>query len=93
MGITCGATAFAARAGLFQDREHTSNGFEFLKERAGNYLGSQHYICSSSAVSRRNRVTASGLAPLTFSREYLKLVKRETPFDQDLYFAVYSKER
>ena len=93
VGTICGATAFAARAGLFQDREHTSNGFEFLKEHAGNYLGSQHYICSSSAVSRRNLVTASGLAPLTFSREYLKLVKRETPFDQDLYFAVYSKER
>lgn len=93
VGTICGATAFAARVGLFQDREHTSNGFEFLKEHAGDYLGSQHYIRSSSAISCRNLVTASGLAPLTFSREYLKLVKRETPFDEDRYFAMYSKER
>lgn len=93
VGIVCGATAFAARVGVFQDSEHTSNGFEFLKEHAGNYPGSQHYICSSSAISRRNLVTASGLPPLTFSREYLKLVKRETPFDEDRYFTIYSRER
>ena len=93
MGIACGATVFAAKAGLFRDREHTSNGFDFLKVHAGNYLGSQHYIRSSSAISSRNLVTASGLAPLTFSCEYLKLVKRETPFDQDRYFAMHSRER
>lgn len=93
LGIVCGATAFAARVGLFQDREHTSNGLKFLQEHAGNYLGSQHYVYSSSAISSRNLVTASGLAPLTFSREYLKLVKGETPFDQDRYFTLYSKER
>lgn len=93
VGAICGATAFAARVGLFRDREHTSNGFDFLKEHAGNYPGSQHYIRSSSAISRQNLVTASGLAPLTFSREYLKLVKREMPFDQDRYFAIYSRER
>lgn len=69
------------------------NGFEFLREHAGDYPGSRHYACSSSAVSHGNLVTASGLAALTFSREYLKLVKGDTPFDEERYFAVYSKER
>ena len=93
IGIVCGATVFAARIGLFEDSEHTSNGLEFLREHAGDYPGSQHYVCSPCAVADRNLVTASGLAPLTFSREYLKLVKGETPFDQDRYFAMYSRER
>ena len=93
IGIVCGATVFAARIGLFENRGHTSNGFEFLRKHAGDYPGSQHYVCSASAVSHRNLVTASGLAALTFSREYLKLVKGEAPFDQDRYFATYSRER
>ncbi len=93
IGVVCAATVFVARIGLFEDREHTSNGLEFLREHAGDYPGSQHYVCSSSAVSHRNLVTASGLAALTFSREYLKLVKGDTPFDEERYFAVYSKER
>ena len=93
IGIVCGATVFAARIGLFEDSGHTSNGFEFLREHAGDYPGSQHYVSSPSAISDRNLVTASGLAPLTFSREYLTLVKGETPFDQDRYFAIYSRER
>ena len=93
IGIVCGATVFAARIGLFENRGHTSDGSEFLREHAGDYPGSQHYVCSASAVSHRNLVTASGLAALTFSREYLKLVKGEAPFDQDRYFAMYSRER
>ena len=93
IGIVCAATVFAARIGLFRDSGHTSNGFEFLREHAGDYPGSQHYVRSPSAVVHRNLVTASGLAPLTFSREYLKLVKGEAPFDEERYFAIYSRER
>ena len=84
---------FAARIGLFEDSGHTSNGLEFLREHAGDYPGSQHYVSSPTAVPDRNLVTASGLAALTFSREYLKLVKGATPFDEERYFAMYSKER
>lgn len=66
----CGATAALARAGLLDDRAHTSNDLSFLRAVAPSYRGASLYR-GEGAVRDGNLVTASGLAPLEFAREAL----------------------
>lgn len=62
----CAATVALARAGLLNDREHTSNDLGFLKAVCPEYRGEAHYK-SESAVIDRNLITARGDAPLEFA--------------------------
>lgn len=64
----CGATIAAARAGLLDDRAHTSNEREYLERFAPEYAGPQHYV-DALAVRDRGVITASGLGPIEFARE------------------------
>ena len=57
----CGATAGLARGGLLDDRLHTSNAREYLA--ATQYLGGELYR-DDTAVTDRNVITASGMAPV-----------------------------
>jgi putative intracellular protease/amidase len=62
----CGATLGLARAGLLNDRAHTSNAPEFLT-KVGGYAGAQHYKVKKT-VKDGNLVTAPATAPLDFAR-------------------------
>ncbi|HMI01647.1 MAG TPA: type 1 glutamine amidotransferase family protein [Pedobacter sp.] len=68
VGAICGATVGLANAGILDDRKHTSNDLEFLKQTCPGYKGSSNYV-QAPAVSDRNLITATGLAPLEFARE------------------------
>jgi putative intracellular protease/amidase len=68
----CGATFALAAAGVLDARAHTSNAPEFLA--ATNYAGSARYR-PDLAVTDRNVVTASGIAPVEFAREALALIE------------------
>ncbi|MCP3099648.1 glutamine amidotransferase [Myxococcus sp. K15C18031901] len=70
----CGATLALARAGLLDERAHTSNALEFLQRHAAGYGGSAHYRHSAQAVRDGRIVTASGSAPMTFAVEVLQLL-------------------
>lgn len=62
----CGATAGLARAGLLDDRPHTSNAAAYLGGTA--YDGGRHYV--DAPVVRHDRlITAGGMAPLEFAHE------------------------
>jgi putative intracellular protease/amidase len=61
----CGATAGLARAGILDDRLHTSNSLDYL--RATGYRGEAFYR-NEPAVTGENVITASGIAPLEFAR-------------------------
>src|ERR671914_2891036 len=63
----CGATVAMARAGLLDDRRHTSNGLGYLSEMAPAYRGSPLYD-QALAVRDRGLVTASGLGSVDFAR-------------------------
>ena len=63
----CGATVGLARAGLLNDRRHTSNAPEVLDMTDG-YDGTDHY-CDELAVSDGDLITASSIAPVEFARE------------------------
>ena len=72
IGGICGATLQLARAGLLNQRPHTSNSLAFLRQYAAGYHGAEHYRDVPQAVSDGRVITASGLAPSTFAGEVLR---------------------
>jgi putative intracellular protease/amidase len=65
----CGATAGLARAGLLDDRKHTSNARDYLK--ATGYAGGALYA-DEPAVTDGDLITASGIAPVDFAYHVFK---------------------
>ena len=65
----CAATLALARAGLLDHLRHTSNAREYLI--SSGYRGTAFY-CGAPAVTDRNVITATGLAPVDFAREIFK---------------------
>jgi len=82
----CGATAGLARAGLLDERRHTSAAAEYLA--ATGYAGGAHYV-DTRAVIDGDLVTAGPQSPVQFARatlERLELAPEET---LDAYEAVF----
>jgi len=71
IGAICGATIGLARAGLLNNRPHTSNDLAVLKEYCPEYIGDAYYL-SKPAVTDKNLITASGLAAVEFAYEVMK---------------------
>jgi putative intracellular protease/amidase len=69
----CGATLGLAKKGLLDFRNHTSNDLEFLKMVIPSYYGEKYYKMES-VVSDENLITASGIAPLEFTIQVLKVL-------------------
>lgn len=65
----CGATAGLARAGLLDDRDHTSAVPEYLQANEG-YHGQDHYV-DARAVVGGDLVTAGPSSPVQFARATL----------------------
>lgn len=70
----CGATVGLASVGALDTRRHTSNDLGFLKQACPGYRGETLYR-KEAAVRGGNLITATGLAPLEFSYEVLKMLK------------------
>jgi putative intracellular protease/amidase len=64
----CAATVALAKAGLFRDRRHTSNGQAFLAQHAAGYQSPGLYV-EALAVRDRGVISASGLGAVEFARE------------------------
>lgn len=67
----CGATGGLARAGLLDDRAHTSNAAEFLTGLTDAGYGGAARYRDVPAVTDRDLITASATAPVEFAREIL----------------------
>lgn len=63
----CAGTLPLARAGVLNDRPHTSNALGFLSENAAGYSGSSRYRDVAHAVSDGLVATAPGTAPASFA--------------------------
>lgn len=75
----CGATIGLAQAGFLNNRYHTSNNLDYLKAVTNNYTGEDKY-CQKLAVTDGGLVTASGIAPIEFTYEVLRVLDVfETP--------------
>ena len=74
----CGATIALANQGMLDARKHTSNDKDFLQMICQSYVGAEYYV-EEPAVTDRNLITASGLAPLEFAYEVFKKVDAFKP--------------
>lgn len=89
-GAICAGTLALARAGVLDDRAHTSNSLDFLKSNAAAYRGDGAYRDVPHAVAGGPVVTASGLAPVSFACAVAQLV---APGKQDLIDQYWSMAR
>jgi putative intracellular protease/amidase len=69
----CGATAGLANIGALDNKKHTSNDKEYLTYTCKAYKGTALYQ-NLPVVSDKNLITASGLNPIEFTYEIMKLL-------------------
>lgn len=84
----CGATVGLAHIGALNTRRHTSNDLGTLKQSCPNYLGERLYR-NKPAVRGDNLITATGLAPLEFSYEVLKMLKVMKPETAQAWYRLH----
>lgn len=84
----CGATIGLAKKGLLDSAYHTSNDLEYLKMIVPNYSGEKYYK-REVAVNDKNLVTASGIAPLEFTVEVIRLLDVFKPEVLNLWLNLY----
>jgi putative intracellular protease/amidase len=84
----CGATVAMARAGLLDDRRHTSNMPSYLAEQVPTYRGAANYE-PGLAVYDRGLITASGLGPVEFARAIFNELGVFSESDCALWFDMF----
>jgi putative intracellular protease/amidase len=84
----CGATAGLARAGLLDDRAHTSAAPEYLA--ATGYAGGDRYV-DERAVVDGNLITAGPQSPVQFARATLECLALASPQTLDAYEGVFHR--
>ncbi|HMN79870.1 MAG TPA: DJ-1/PfpI family protein [Burkholderiaceae bacterium] len=82
----CGATAGLARAGILDQRPHTSNALAYLK--GTGYAGSAHYV-DQPAVGDGDLITAGGMAPVEFAREIFARLDLYDAAALDAWYQLY----
>lgn len=82
----CGATAGLARAGLLDERRHTSAAAEYLA--ATGYAGGDHYV-DERAVADRDLITAGPQSPVQFARAALRRLGLASERTLEAYEAVF----
>jgi putative intracellular protease/amidase len=87
----CGATFALARAGLLNDRRHTSTVPGDLDAVRG-YSGAAYYV-TAPAVTDRGIITASGLASVDFARHVFAMLQVFSETDEALWFDMYKSGR
>lgn len=88
----CGGTLAVARAGLLNDRRHTSNMPVYLREHVQDYSGTARYE-AELAVNDRGVITASGLGPVEFARAIFKELGVFSASDEQLWFDMFKHGR
>jgi putative intracellular protease/amidase len=79
VGGICAGTLALARAGLFADARHTSNGRDWILRHEPGYVGSVNYQDVPHAVADGRIVSAPGTAPGTFAVEFLGALHPDRP--------------
>jgi putative intracellular protease/amidase len=84
----CGATAGLARAGLLDERDHTSAGSEYMA--ATGYAGGHRYV-EARAVVDRDLVTAGPQSPVQFACATLGRLGLASERTLDAYEGVFHR--
>ena len=88
----CAATLALGRAGVLDERRHTSNMRGYLPAHAPEYAGASHYV-EVPAVRDRHVITASGVAPVDFAREIFAELQIFQPTDAATWYAMFKDGR
>ncbi len=88
MAAICGATAGLARAGLLDERKHTSAAKEYLQ--ATGYQGSDNYV-DERAVVDGDLITAGPDSPVQFARATLQRLGLADERKLDAYEGVFHR--
>lgn len=83
----CGATFGLAKAGLLDDRAHTSNAAEYLVY--SGYSGAEHYV-DAQAVTDRDVITADGMSPFEFAREIFTRLEVSEPHVIEAWYQLFA---
>jgi putative intracellular protease/amidase len=89
VGAICGATLALAGAGILDLTEHTSNSLDYMKQVCPNYKG-EAYFRDVPAVASGDLITASGVAPLEFTFEMIKVLDVFSPETLEAWRQLYT---
>lgn len=88
----CGATLALGRAGVLNNRRHTSNMAGYLSTHAPGYTGNSYY--TAAPVERdRHVITASGLCAVDFARAVFAELAIFSAADEALWFDMFKYGR
>ena len=88
----CAATLALGRAGVLDERSHTSNARDYLPAHASGYRGAPHYV-DALAVRDRRVITASGLGNVDFARAIFAELALFDSADEELWFEMFKHGR
>jgi len=84
----CGGTLALARAGLLDDRPHTSNELAYLQGVMPEYAGASRYV-DALAVRDDGLITASGVGATEFAREIFEELEVFSAADRPIWYHLF----
>lgn len=85
----CGATMALAQKGLLDSKWHTSGDLEYLKAVCANYRGEMYYKYAPVVIDGK-LITASGVAPLEFTRCVLEAMDVFSSETLDAWYKLFA---
>lgn len=92
VGGICAGTLALARAGLFDETDHTSNGRDWIAYHLPSYPGSERYVDTPRAVADGRVVSAPGSAPASFAVTFLEALHPDQKAQIAEMAALFSRE-
>lgn len=92
VGGICAGTLALARAGLFANAKHTSNGRDWITANLPDYAGKANYQDVPHAVADGRIVSAPGSAPGTFALAFLETLYPGKEQQMNEMRAMFSRE-
>jgi putative intracellular protease/amidase len=84
----CGATLALARAGLLNNRSHTSNELAYLQRVVPQYTAASRYV-DTLAVRDDGLITASGVGAMEFAREIFEELEVFSATDRPIWYHLF----
>ena len=88
VGAICDAAYFLATNGLLNDRKHTVNSFDEIKDNS-NYTNSKNFVEMESVIDG-NLVTAKGDSPVHFAKNVMMALGNIPEKNVNLFFDIYT---